>query len=346
MEEKNKNSINSENSNIPSAKEMMLDYYMGTEFPSMSRIYDFSSRRTASCYLDTTAVRLPSAIYGASSISNTRLLSEEYLLNFKKSSIDIGGGIGIFEYSKFEARAAISLLDKTETNIGRRLESIKLPDPQKIELSFNTLISKRRSRSSMSGGKLSIEELSTLLYYGDGVTGSKQVVHPEKDTSWPSQSLGEPDPCYLRTAPSAGGLYPIDLYLLLRNVDQLEDGLYRYRPNSHSLTCTKKMSKEDWAKHDKNAESWGANFDSSKINVAIFYVYSLYRNSRKYGDLGLAFGFMEVGMIAQNIHLAAEALNLASSCSGGGSKEACEKLLGVDGMSDHCLHQTLIGMRS
>ncbi|ODS23697.1 hypothetical protein AB835_07695 [Candidatus Endobugula sertula] len=282
-------------------------------------------------------------MYGASGVSDVNFLSLEYLLNFKKSSIDLGPMYGASTYASFSARAALSLVDKKEKHLNNQCQVLALPPPQKIEKSFDSLIRERRSHSEMSGEPLTLGQLSTLLFYGDGVTGDKTFIDPVQDESWPSMSLGEPDPYYVRSAPSGGALYPIDLYLLVSNVDQLENGLYRYRPNSHSLINVRPLSDDDWDAHKKDAATWGDNIHAEKFNITIFYVYSLFKNSRKYGDLGLAFGFIEIGMIAQNIHLAAQALGLASNCIGGGSKVMRERFLNIDGQSQHCLHQMIIG---
>ena len=345
---KGKNKITSskhDESPVAKRREMPLQHYVENDLKQISKIINVSHQKSASPYLETTGVKLPGAIYGAATVSRAHLLSEEYLLNYKGNSIDFGPLHGLAEYGRLEVRSAFALIEKKEKELDARSECIELPEPQRIEASFDALVRARRSRSQMTGETLSLEQLSTLLFYGDGVTDRKEVIGPgELSGAWPSDSLGEPDPIHVRSAPSAGALYPIDLYLLLRNVRQVDDGLYRYRPNSHRLLHVKPLSEADWKLHEADAATWGTNFDASKVNVLISHVYSLHKNSRKYGELGLAFGFMEAGMISQNIHLAAGALGLASNCIGSGIKTKREKLLGIDGLSQHCLHQMAIGL--
>jgi SagB-type dehydrogenase family enzyme len=78
--------------------------------------------------------------------------------------------------------------------------------------------------------------------------------------------------------------------------------------------------------------------------VAIYYVYSVYDNSRKYGDLGLTFAVVEAGEIAAHIHLLCTATKVGSSDLGGWEKVQTERFLGVDGLSNHLVHATVIGM--
>lgn len=328
----------------PEKREVPINYHMDNEYPGMLKILHFSTNLLVSPYLESTAVRVPESIYGGAPLSEVRLSSEEYLLNFKRSSIDFGPSIGIGQYSaSYPPRAALAGIQGKERDLVSRVEGIKLPPHKKLKSSFDSVIAERRSRRSMSGESMSLQQLSTLLYYGDGVTGEYQSIDPSKESDWPKLSLGEPEKVKLRTAASAGSLYPVYLYLLIRNVDDIEDGLYKYLPNTHSLAHVRKLTADDWEQHDNMSKSWGANMNPKNVNVAVFYVYSLYENSRKYADQGLVFALIETGSITQNIHLAASGMNLVSSCVGGDHKAIREKFLGIDGLSKHSIHLTIIG---
>ena len=94
-------------------------------------------------------------------------------------------------------------------------QTIKLPRQDfQGEVSVEEALGKRRSIRSYSRDPLTLEEVSQLLWAAQGVTGTD----------------GE------RTAPSAGALYPIELYLVVGNVGDLAPGLYKYRPKTHNLT--------------------------------------------------------------------------------------------------------------
>jgi len=189
-----------------------------------------------------------------------------------------------------------------------------------------------------------LQELSTILFYGNGVTGDMALISEEDDPEWPKYSLGAPEVAHTRAASSGGGLNPISLYLVLHNVETLEDGIYVYLPFGHSLRKVMAFNEQKRKEHLALGRSWGTNIEPGKVNLTIYYVYTVYENSRKYGDLGLIFGVVEAGEIAANIHLVCTATKVGSSDMGGWEKVQTERLLGVDGLSKQLVHTTVIGM--
>ncbi len=93
-------------------------------------------------------------------------------------------------------------------------EKIKLPEPSKDEKkSLERTLSERRSIRDYSNDNLTIKELSQLLWSAQGIT----------------------DPRGFRTAPSAGALYPLEIFVVAGRVDGLEPGIYRYYPSRHEI---------------------------------------------------------------------------------------------------------------
>ena len=88
---------------------------------------------------------------------------------------------------------------------------------------------------------------------------------------------------------------------------------------------------------------WGINIEQKKINVIIFYVYSLYNNSRKYSDMAYDFAMVEVGQISENIQLTCTAEGIASCDIGGFEKYKCENFLEIDGLTKNIVNVTIIG---
>jgi SagB-type dehydrogenase family enzyme len=189
-----------------------------------------------------------------------------------------------------------------------------------------------------------LQGLSTILFYGNGVTGDMAMISEEDDAEWPKYSLGAPEVAHTRAASSGGGLNPISLYLVIQNVEKLEDGIYIYLPFDHSLKKVMAFNEQKRKEHLALSLSWGTNVEPAKANLAIYYVYSVYENSRKYGDMGLIFAFIEAGEIAANIHLVCTATKVASSDMGGWEKVQTERFLGIDGLSKQLVHATVIGM--
>ncbi|WP_237982556.1 hypothetical protein [Bacillus thuringiensis] len=99
--------------------------------------------------------------------------------------------------------------------LGKTIDNNSLSDEDSELIS---ILRERRSRSTASEKKkISLKDLSLLSWAGDGVVG------PDR---------------FFRTAPSAGALYPCELYMLSLNTE-LEQGLYHYRPSIHNLEVLK-----------------------------------------------------------------------------------------------------------
>lgn len=313
------------------------------ELGAVMEVFDFAGHVPASIYLGSTGVKVPEACYRSASISQTRLVSEEYLLNSKRNSLDMGLPIGVFAYSAFGVRASLGLRSLAEEGEGERWGGVvKLPPCKNLNTSLGAVIRSRRSLREMKGDAMPLQSLSTILFFGDGVTGDFVLASAENDVL-PEATLGSSYISKLRTAPSGGGLYPIYLYLVVQNVKGLPDGMYVYLPLHHALLKMGEMGEQERREFNAVAD-WGFNIDAAKVNVAVFYVYSLYENSRKYCDMGLTFGLIEAGEIAQNIHLACAAMNIASCDIGSYEKSPSEQFLGIDGLSKHLIHLTVIGM--
>jgi SagB-type dehydrogenase family enzyme len=57
----------------------------------------------------------------------------------------------------------------------------------------------------------------------------------------------------------------------------------------------------------------------------------------------MAFAFIEAGEISQNVHLICTALGIGPCDVGGYAKQRLEQTLGLDGLSEHVIHLTVIG---
>ena len=110
-----------------------------------------------------------------------------------------------------------------------------------------------------------------------------------------------------RTAPSAGGLFPLEVYVVAGNVEELERGVYHYLPESHSI--------ERVASGDIRSELASAALDQRWMENApvILVIAAVYeRTHAKYGERTLRYVNMEVGAASQNVYLTAESLGLGT----------------------------------
>jgi len=158
---------------------------------------------------------------------------------------------------------------------------VKLPKPKlKGSLSLEECIQSRRSKRSYISRPLTLEQISQLLWAAQGIT---------------DQARG------LRAAPSAGALYPLELYVVK------SDGVYHYKPEGHEL---ERLSGEDLRKPLAGAALGQESVSEAAVDIVICGVYE--RVTGKYGNRGVIYTHIEVGHAAQNIHLEAVALGLGS----------------------------------
>lgn len=327
----------------PGPAELPLQYFLENEYGSILSIFNWMANQTGSVYTDSTAVVPPEAAYSSIALSAASAPGQDFLLNFKKSSLDLGLPIGVGGYFGFPSRSSIALRHLSEEeDLHGPEEVINLPSYRNLKDSLGVTIRSRRSLREFSDKSLSLRDLSTVLFYANGVTGDIPMV-AEDDPEWPQQSLGPPEHASTRAASSGGGLNPISLYLVIQNVKTLEDGLYVYLPLQHSLKLLTTFDDKQRDEHRVLCRSWGPNFDPAMVNATIYYVYTVYENSRKYADMGPLFAILEAGEIAAHVHLVCTAMRMGSSDVGGWEKVPTERFMSLDGLSKQVVHATAIG---
>ncbi len=175
---------------------------------------------------------------------------------------------------------------------------IDLPEAKmKGDTSLEEAIASRRSVRSFSDKSLDMEQVGQLLWAAQGIT--------EKSRGF-------------RAAPSAGALYPLEVFAVT------PDGAYQYSPKGHSLRLMIKGDVRDDLYRAALMQSWVKN---APVVFVIGADYS--RTTRKYGERGTVYVHMEAGHSAQNIHLQAVALGLASVSVGAFSEEGVRKALSL-----------------
>lgn len=304
---------------------------------------DTAANMPVTVYSESLGVKAPEACYRSAvwDEGSTRLIGEEYLLNAKRSSLEMGMPMGVFHYtSSVGIKGALSNRKLKEENIAEYAEIIELPKYMILKESIGNVIRSRRSIREMGKTPLTMKQLATLLYYGDGPSGKFDF--NTFNNMPPTEALGDEYIGVVRCSPSGGGLYPITLYFVAFNVDGLDRGIYTYLPLTGSIKLIRRLSDGEMEEYNR-ISNFGINIENDTLGIAVYYVYSLYDNSRKYGDMAMQFAYIEAGEIAENIQLAATAMNLAATDIGGYEKGLTEEFLGVDGLTKHILHLTLIG---
>lgn len=163
---------------------------------------------------------------------------------------------------------------------------IDLPKPRYSgQVSLEETLQKRRSVREFSKESITLKEVSQILWAAQGITDSNKK----------------------RTAPSAGALYPMKVYLLAGNVRELRAGIYLYEPGKHQLI---KIIDGDFRDSLCNAALGQPWVKNASLNIVITAVYEI--TTRKYGDRGIRYVHIEAGHVGQNILLQAESLGLGA----------------------------------
>ncbi|MCG8430227.1 MAG: SagB/ThcOx family dehydrogenase [Candidatus Omnitrophica bacterium] len=179
-------------------------------------------------------------------------------------------------------------------------EIIRLP-PADTEgsLPLEQAIARRRSVRSFDEKGLSEQQLGQLLWAGQGITAGNE-----------GRSF--------RAAPSAGALYPMELYAVT------PEGVFHYLPEGHRLEV---KTKEDRRQMLSRAALGQGSVGSAPVSIVVCAVYE--RVMRKYGQRGRRYTDIEAGHVAQNIHLQAVALGLGSVPVGAFDDAAVQRVIGV-----------------
>lgn len=184
------------------------------------------------------------------------------------------------------------------------IKVIKLPAPDKDgSVPLETTLHKRRSVRLFQNAPLSLQSVSQLLWAAQGITDQRGF----------------------RTAPSAGALYPLEIYVVASDVGGLENGIYLYKPSEHSLMFT---GEGDYLQVLSQAALWQ---DAINQAPAVFIIAGMQkRTTSKYGKRGIRYMYMESGHAAQNICLQAVALGLDSVTIGAFTDHEVARILKME----------------
>ncbi len=202
-------------------------------------------------------------------------------------------------------------------------ELVDLPEPDlNLAKSQDILgcIASRTSRRQFTGEGISLPELSLLLWATQGV---KKVL--------PRATL--------RSVPSAGACHPYETYLVLRNVEGLDPGLYRYLSISHKLEVVNApASLGDEAVRATGNQTWTKE-------AAVYFIWAAVpdRSEWRYGKEAAKFMLLDAGHICQNLYLAVEALGLGTCAIGAYDQDAMDSLIGVDGETEFVVYCAPVG---
>lgn len=203
-------------------------------------------------------------------------------------------------------------------------ELIALPKPGAVNptVALKTLIDQRRSvRAYDKSVAMTQDELSYLLWTTQGV---KECTNR---------------PVTLRTVPSAGARHPFETYLLINNVEGLQQGLYRYCAVGHAL----QFMRSDCAR--ELTEGCLGQEMVSRSAVSFFWAATVYRMTWRYVERSYRYFFLDAGHVCQNLYLAAESIDYGVCAIAAYDDDAVNTSLGLDGVERFTVYCATVGKK-
>jgi len=204
----------------------------------------------------------------------------------------------------------------------------KYPDAEKVNLLAPIVqggpvlwevLRTRRSIRAYTRDSMSVEDLSQILWATQGIT----------------VSIGDHQ---LRTAPSAGALYPIETYLLINRVDGLEPGLYHYDVETHQLDILK------LGDYSREVNTGALDQQIAERASVVFIWSAIFQRSKwKYLQRAYRYIFLDAAHIAQNLALAAVGLGLGSCQIGALYDDYLNELLDLDISEESVIYMSSVG---
>jgi SagB-type dehydrogenase family enzyme len=201
-------------------------------------------------------------------------------------------------------------------------QSKRIPLPHPVSPATKELpdiLQKRKSIRSYSHKPITIEQLSFLLWASTGIQRVEQGFE-------------------YRTAPSAGGLYPIETYLIVNNVEHLDPGIYHYAIKGHLLEV---LQQGDFSVDIAQA----ALEQPMCADAAVVFIWTAIfnRSKWKYCQRAYRYIYLDVGHIAENLALTATGIGLGSCQIGALFDDEVNKLIDVDGSEESVIYMTTAG---
>lgn len=240
-----------------------------------------------------------------------------------------------------ESRQFVQGTENFDTEEGKKLvanihrdfpahERIELPSPDEtLSGSLQAVFDERRSVRTFSERPTPLSTLSNLL---------DRAISPNR-----SVRLETGDRKQLRPYPSAGGLYPVQIYVIAVDVRGLDSGVYFYQPEAHAVRQLKEIS--DTSELPSLFYSSNDVFEPNPPNFIFALTGLLGRSKAKYGDRGYRFVLQESGHIAQNILLASQCLSLAAVPYGGFKDDELTEYIGADTVDEPTVYTVIGGER-
>lgn len=202
----------------------------------------------------------------------------------------------------------------------REAERLQLPEPDLSEpADLWQCLARRRSERNTTQEPLSQEELAKILWAAQGITAQAGMY-------------------LLRTAPSAGALYPFETYVYVDRVEDVSQGIYHFNVGEFTLSKLKEGN--------FNAPITAASLGQPvvrKAAVVLIWTAMMLRCMVKYRERAVRYIGMDLGHVCQNVQLAATALGFGSCPIGAFYDDELNELLDLDGEEETVIYLVTVG---
>ena len=193
------------------------------------------------------------------------------------------------------------MISEATARVRSGTEPIPLPPPESASgLSIEAALHRRRSMRVFVPATLAFKDVARLLWAAQGPTDARGF----------------------RTAPSAGALYPLEIYLAAGEVEELHAGVYHYDPIAHAISIMLPGDQRAALSRAALGQTWIRDAAAALVICAVYR-----RTMAKYGERGIRYAQIEVGHAAQNVYLQAVSLGLGTVMVGAFDDDQVRALL-------------------
>lgn len=161
---------------------------------------------------------------------------------------------------------------------------IEVLDPIRLNISLADTMAKRKTERDYSDYKITLKEVSTLLYYSCGYK--------------------KEDPLR-KNVPSSGGFNATEIFAIVLSSDEIKEGIYYFNAKDNVLNNIVVGNFKEWIKNDAFFQK-----EWSEASIIFILAANLTRLSQKYLSRVYRLCLLDVGHVAQNLYLTCAALNL------------------------------------
>ena len=210
----------------------------------------------------------------------------------------------------------------------RHCPRVTLPPPDPLCTPLETVLANRRSTRELSG-PIPLAGVSTLLHH------SLRVNRKAASSAAPQVTL------HMRPYPSAGGLYPIETYLIANEVNGIPSCIAHYDTRRHELAILQAHDGGAFAAVEIKARGTGVRTPLALVMTSV-----MQRVTAKYGARGYRMALLEAGHASQNVCLASEAMGWGSLVYASYFDDELSELVGADGVTETVVTAILIGAKT